>query len=300
MSRGATNQSGRTLWCCTIAAISIGVLLAGLQCLNAKNTQLGTTSLTGTVLSSDGKVLTGIVVSAESISNNTDGHGHFMLSGVPAGQLVLRIDGTHAGPNHDQDYGYYEVGARAKSGRSTDVGFTSWLTLIDHSHDVVIPSPTTAEVVIRNPALPDFELHIAAGIVVKDYTGHVVTAIGVTPIKPARPPVPIGTASTKPMFFTLQPGAACLYTANGAKGHAQLFLPNQIGDAPRARKVMLNYDPRLGKWLPYGLGRVSADGRQIIPDPKVFITNFVSAECDPSTRSHMDLPTAVQPEVVRP
>jgi hypothetical protein len=52
-------------------------------------------------------------------------------------------------------------------------------------------------------------------------------------------------------------------------------------------------------WTAYGQGTVSSDGRQVIPDPGVVITDFSSAECDPATRTRQPPPARITPEQMR-
>lgn len=251
----------------------------------------GVTALSGRVVDLDGRGLPGVVVADNTEQTTTDDEGRWVLGPVTVGASVLRIDARHAGAKRERDHGFYEVRAEALPGRTTVLPWVSWLAPVDHKHDVAIPSPTTSEVVVRTPAIPDLELRIPPGTVVRDVDGQVVKRIGITAVPFDRLPFPVPRSFRLPVFFTIQPGAACLYSADGGIGHAQLRFPNWGEELPRARATFWRYEPDANGWAPHGMGTVSADGRQVVPEAGVEIYDLGSAECDPATRSHMDPPT---------
>jgi hypothetical protein len=246
----------------------------------------GVTAISGRVDDAGGNGLPRVRVTDNSVTTYTDAAGQFLLSPVPPGQSVIQIDGRHAGGDGSTDYGFYEVRFVAASGRTSPLGFTSYLTPIDHAHDVAITSPTLGEVVVTTPMIPNLELHLAPGTVARDAEGKVVTHIGITQVPPDRQPFPGPPDPNQSLAFTIQPGAACLETAKGGVGYAWIIYPNYHHQLPRARESFMRYEPDLNGWRTYGAATVSKDGTQVIPDRNVVITDFESAECDPSTKSH--------------
>jgi hypothetical protein len=244
----------------------------------------GITAIAGRIADANGVGLAGVRVADNAASTATDALGRFLLAPVVVGKSVVQIDGRKVG-RVPVDYGFYEVQALAESGRTTPLGFTSYLTPLDHTHDVTIASPTVGETVVRTPAIANLELHIAAGTVVHDAQGHVVTQIGITKVPANRQPFPGPKDPNQRVAFTIQPGAACLDTAAGGIGYAWIVYPNYHNQLPRAREGLERYEPDQHGWRVYGAGSVSADGRQVIPDRNAVITDFGSAECDPKTRS---------------
>jgi hypothetical protein len=206
---------------------------------------------------------------------------------------VLQIDGRHAGAGRTVDYGFYELRLEASPGRTTVLPFKNWLSPIDHANEVTIASPTNAAVVIRTPGLADFELRIPAGVVIRDVDGKVVTRVGITVVPRDHLPVPLPGNVDVPVVPLIQPGAACLYDAQGGVGTATMVYPNFKMALPRARATLWRYEPDANGWTPYGMGTVSADGRQVVPEPGVAITDFWSAECEPAKRTR-------QPPLQRP
>jgi hypothetical protein len=250
----------------------------------------GVTSLSGQAVDLDGHGLPGVQFSVGGAHAYSDDRGRFLLTNVIPGQTVLQIDGRHAGAKHDTDHGYYQARVETLPGHTTVLPFKNWLPRIDHSHDVTIASPTRSEVVVRNPAMPDFELRIAAGVVIRDVDGEVVTRVGITPVPSDRTPVPLPEVLKVPVVPIMQPGAACLYDAKGGIGTARMIFPNFAHELPRARATLWRYEPDANGWTAYGMGTVSSDGRQVVPDPGVVITDLASAECDPATRTRQPPP----------
>ncbi len=264
----------------------------------------GITALSGRVLDAGGHPLALVRVVDNATSTETDAQGRFLLAPVLVGKSVVQIDGRHVGSGKAAvDYGFYEVQATAASGKTTQLGFNSWLTPIDHSHDVTIASPTTRETVISTPAIPGLEIRLAAGVVVRDAQGQAVTRIGITPMPPDHQPFPGPKNADQRMAFTIQPGPACLYTPAGGIGYARIVYPNYHHYLPRAREGFLRYEPDEHGWRVYGAGSVSVDGSQVIPDRDTVVTDFGSAECDPQTRSHpliiVKPPQPVSPPIMK-
>ncbi len=281
---------------CTIALLSGATQPAD----NAPDQPLkgpdGVTSLSGQVMDIDGSGLVGVELSVGASHALTDATGRFLLTYVIPGKTVLQIDGRRAGANRSLDYGFYEVRVEARPGRTTVLPFRNWLVQIDHAHEVEIESPTRSEVVVRTPAFPGFELHIPPGVVIRDVDGNVVKKVGITVAPSDRVPVPLPPRLTLPAVPSLQPGAACLYDARGGVGTATMIFPNVHRELPKARATMWRYEPDANGWNPYGMGTVSEDGLQIMPDPGVFITDFGSAECQATTRTRQPPPQRIWPQ----
>lgn len=294
-------------WAMTLRAAALVCAATLLMGLNRKADNLpdtplqgpsGVTSLSGQVVDIEGRGLPGVELSVGSSRTNSDDHGRFLLTYVIPGQTVLQIDGRHAGAKRDADYGYYQARVEATAGRTVVLPFKIWLPRIDHAHDVTIVSPTRSEVVVRSPALPDFELRIPAGVVIRDVDGKVVTRVGITAVPSDRTPVPVPENFEVPVVPIIQPGAACLYDARGGVGTARMIFPNFAHELPRARAILWRYEPDANGWAPHGTGTVSSDGRQVVPDAGVVITDFASAECDPATRTRQ--PPPERPRFVHP
>jgi RHS repeat-associated protein len=236
----------------------------------------GVTAIAGRVVTLEGVGLAGASVADGPVTTTTDAQGRYLLAGVPAGDSVIALDARHAGPGQE-DYGFYNIRVSAVAGQTTALPYNNWLPKIDHAHEVTIPSPTTAEVVVTHPDLPGLELHIPAGTIFTDADHKPVTKISMTPIPNDRTPFPLPKNVTIPEYFTIQPGDA---TATGVAGNwvgAQLWYPNDRHELPGARGTFWRYDAFGVGWTTYGTGTVSKDGQHFIPDPETRLYDLTGA-----------------------
>jgi hypothetical protein len=250
----------------------------------------GVTALSGQVMGINGQGLVGVELSVGASHTLTDQAGRFLLTYVIPGKTVLQIDGRRAGAKRNVDYGFYEIRVEAKAHQTTVLPFRNWLSPIDHASEVEVESPTRSEVIVRTPAMPDFELHIPAGVVIRDVDGNIVKKVGIIVAPSNHVPAPVPQQLTLSVVPIPQPGGACLYDAHGGVGTATMVFPNLNKQLPKARATLWRYEPDGDGWTPYGMGTVSADGQQIVPDAGAVITDFGSAECVPKTRTRQPPP----------
>lgn len=214
---------------------------------------------------------------------------------MAAGHHVLLIDGTTAS-TQGRTYGIFQVGVDLKAGLTTALTYTIWMTRLDTAHAATIPSPTTTETIVSTPLLPGLELYLAPNTVIRDHNGKIVTKISITPVPIDQPPFPLPPGVAVPIYFTIQPGDAYIETKSGswAKG-ARLFYPNSHNAAPGTQFDFWNYDAPQKGWYVYGLGTVSADGKQIVPGPGVEIYEFTGAMVGSGAAEKALGPTAYPP-----
>lgn len=227
----------------------------------------GVTALAGRVLTITGHPLPDVTISVNGISTRTDHSGRFLLS-AQAGQSVMLIDGRTAN-RPGRTYGIFRTGVDIKEGQTNVLDYTIWMPKLDMAHAVTIPSPNGRDIVITNPSIPGLELHLPAGTVIRDLDGNAVTQLTITPIPTDRPPFPLPPGLKVPVFASIQPGGAQIIPPR-----ARLVYPNYNNEAPGTRINFWNYDPQDKGWYIYGQGTVTANGRQIVPDPGVVIYDF--------------------------
>lgn len=235
----------------------------------------GVTALSGQVFRVNGTPLPNVTISLGQVQTQSDNDGRFLLAGVPAGQQTLAIDGRRPGPGN-ANYGEYFELVELKAGETTRLA-DIWLTKLDPRGTVKIASPTVKETVVKTPSIPNLELRIPLGTVIRDSRGKVVTEINITPIPVDRPPFPLPGFDI-PVYFTIQPGGAWLQglTSSDARG-ARLIYPNYTAELGGARSSFWNYDAREKGWYIYGVGTVTPDRKQVTPDPGVVVYELSGA-----------------------
>jgi RHS repeat-associated protein len=230
----------------------------------------GTSALAGQALKLNGLPLEGLHVSLENSSATgvTNARGQFVLAGVPAGHQVLVVEGGHIDGQH---YGTFAIGMQIKAHEETTLEAPIWMTPLDAAGNHRVASPTTGPVSITTPRIPGLEVRLPAGTIIHDAQGHVVRDLNITAVPVDRPPFPLPEFIEVPVYFTVQPGRAYL-----SKG-AQIIYPNYTHLRAGSRVAFWNYDPNGRGWYIYGYGSVTANGKQVVPDPDVRVWEFTGA-----------------------
>jgi RHS repeat-associated protein len=227
----------------------------------------GVTAVAGQVETAHALPLEGVTVSVSTTSwgspsttsTVTNRDGQFLISHLSSGTHTLVIDASRL--SHGRNYGIYSEPVELRSGRTTVLPWVTYLTPIDTSHAVTIPSPTNRRITLSSPALPGLKVIIPAGTVIRNYHGDVVRSLSLTALPTQRTPMPWGP-SMVPRYFTVQPGDA---TVSGPG--LEVIYPN-TSRRPAGEAVSYLAEspawPGTG-WYSYGEGHVSANGKEIIP-----------------------------------
>jgi len=252
------------------------------QDLGPLKAEHGETALAGQVLDLKGEPLVNVNLKTageygdESASAQTDDTGRFLLTEIKSGEGKLLIDGRSAN-KPGKKYGIFEVYVKIKEGETNVLSYTIWMPKIDTAHALQIASPTTSEVILTTPKIPNLEVRIPAGAVIRDHEYNIVTEIGITPLPLDRPPFALPPRDVNPpAFFTVQPGVSKIYSTQGG---ARLIYPNYTENPkpPRSRFDAWHYDADRRGWYIYGQSSVTEDGTQIVPDPGVAVYKFTGA-----------------------
>jgi RHS repeat-associated protein len=238
----------------------------------------GVTALAGLVLKLNGQPLPDVTLRVDRVSTRTDTTGRFLLTGVAPGVYELVIDGRTAS-DAGTTYGRFAVNVELKAGQTAVLPYTIWLPKLDTAHAVRIPTSTTSEVVVTTPRIPGLEFRIPPHAWIRDEEGQPVTEVTITPIPLDRPPFPLPAGVQVPLYFTVQPGGAYIYSRDGAG--ARLVYPNNLDKPAHEKFEFWNYHAERKGWYIYGLGTVTDDGRQVAPDPGVRIYEFSGAMVAP-------------------
>jgi RHS repeat-associated protein len=225
----------------------------------------GVTAVSGLVERPDGNPIAGVRVMVTAARGGTtqaravtDRSGRFLIGPLPAGDHQLVIDGNIAGGT---SYGLYAEPVQLVRGRTTVMPWLTYLTPLDMAHAVNLPSPTTRQVTVTDPHLPGLLIEIPPGTVIHDYYGKVVHQVSLTALATGRTPFP-WAPNMVPQYFSLQPGDASV-SGPGIR----IVYPNASNQPPGTTVPYLVASPDWPGtgWWAYGSGRVSADGRQVIP-----------------------------------
>ncbi|MGH9238681.1 MAG: RHS repeat-associated core domain-containing protein [Vicinamibacterales bacterium] len=258
----------------------------------------GVTAMSGQVLKLNGTPLAGVTLKIQGQSVTTDRTGRFLLVNerMTTGWRELSMDGRTAN-GRGATYGTFEAAVHVTAGRTTVIPYTMWMPRIDTANAVRIASPTTAETVITTPKIPGLELRLPPGTVISDEDGRIVREVSITPIPIDRTPFPLPEGVNVPIYFTIQPGGAYLaVTGTGERRGARLVYPNYHGYQPGMTIDFWHYNPRDGKrWYVYGQGTVTADRRQVAPNPGVFLYEFTGAMVAPPSLNPQPGPPAADP-----
>jgi len=241
----------------------------------------GVTAVAGQALTLHGRPLADVSLTIGGQTAHTDKTGRFLLT-LPvsaSGRHQLEIEGATAS-RPGRTYGFFEVGVNLAAGRTTALAYTIWMPVTDTAHAVRIGSPIAGDVVIRTPKIPGLELHLARGTIIKDRAGRVVREISITPIPVDRTPFPLPQHIDVPVYFTIQPGGAVVYSATYGRRKARLIYPNYYDVPKDVIASFWNYDPQELDWHVYGAGKVT--GKQVVPDPGAGIYEFTGAMMETS------------------
>jgi RHS repeat-associated protein len=227
----------------------------------------GVTALAGQVLRLNGQPLSDVTLRIGTQTAVTDYSGRFLLTRLTAGWQELIMDGSTAN-KPGRTYGTFDYGVDITDRTTTVLPFTIWMPLLDMQHATALPAPTPHAIVARSPRIPGLEVHVPAGVILQTDAGP-LPMISLTQIPVDRPPYPLPPGTT--FFFTPQGHGAQVVRADGAPSSAgvRIVLPN-VDQLPAGTRLPLtHYSYYRGGWTTYGEGVVSADGRQIVPDPGV-------------------------------
>ena len=222
------------------------------------------TAVAGQVLRLNGLPLAGVSVSVGTLATTTDAQGRFLLSGVQAGPVELKVDGT-AVVNNGRHYTAHYLFATAQKGTTSVVPYPIYLVRVDPATEVSISSPADHDITLTHPLMPGLEVTIPKGAVIRDQNGKIVTKISITPIPIDRAPSPVPAIFG--VYFTLQPAGA--WVDGDPTLGVKVIYPNYQGMAAGTLFNFWNDATSENGWHVYGHGKVSPDQTQILPDDSV-------------------------------
>jgi RHS repeat-associated protein len=218
----------------------------------------GQTTLSGRVLSTLDEPLMGATASLDGQTATTDASGSFILSGITSGaNRRVVIDGrTISAPN--RTYPLINEPANIIAGQANVIPYTFYLPAIDTQYEVeVMPGHDS---IATTPRLPDYKLTVPAGANLRNRDNTPVTRMSVTPVPIDRIPAPLPLDVMTGEVWTAQPGGAL------SDIPIPVTYPNDMHADPGTRCELYIFDHDNVRWRVYGFGRVSPDGRTIVPE----------------------------------
>lgn len=234
-------------------------------------------ALTGVVQNTAARPLANVIIEAAGHRTTTDANGRFLLTGLSAGTQQVWIDARPASGG-GRTYGTFVVGAELQAGKLTEYPQPLWMPALDTRNTVKLSYPLDQDVVVTHPNLPNLEVRLPAGTVVRDREGKLVTEVGITPVPSGRVPFPMVRGYAFNGYYVLQPGGARLEVPDGKA--ARVIYPNWLKAPPNTLYLLTEYQPRLGYegWVGIAEAWVDPQGRQIVPAPNAAgITAFNGA-----------------------
>ena len=254
-----TAAAGSYPFTVTATALADGVTLTKTTAgtLTIQN-NAGQTTLAGRVLNTDNEPVIGATVSTDGKTATSDAAGAFTLAGVTAGtDRVIMVDGrTASAPG--RTYPVITEPANIIAGQANQVPYTFYLPNVDTQYEVtVIPNQITN---VTTPRVNGLQMIIPANANLRNRDGSPVTRVSITPVPIDRTPAPLPANVTIPLVYTSQPGGAI------ADIEMPVIYPNLLGLNPNTQVPLYNFNHDTVQWYIYGYGRVSSDGRTIVPE----------------------------------
>lgn len=218
----------------------------------------GQTTLSGRVLNEKKEPLLGATISLDGKTATSDAAGRFLLVGINAGQArPVMVDGrTISAPN--RTYPVIAEPADIVAGEANAVPYDFILPRIDTQNEVtVMPNQDT---VVTTPRIDMAKMMIPAGANLRNRDGSPVVRASLTPVEIDRTPAPLPSSVAIPLVFTSQPGGAV------SDIEMPVTYPNLAELDPNTRVPLYNFNHDTVQWYIYGYGRVTADGRMIVPE----------------------------------
>lgn len=231
--------------------------------------QAGQTGVKGRFVDPNGNGIAGVYVRYETLETTSDAAGNFLLLGLPAGKVTLRMDATPA----NSLYPIWPLTIDTQANQVTV--FPDW---------VINPPPPDQQFVAINNVVqdqqvtderyPGFSLTLPKGVDIIGWDGVKKTRIAVErydmnrlPVTP--PPVPAKEAYQ--FFFGTPMGGI-------PSAPIPVTLPNVAGLEPGEKSDIWYYDGSpmggSGEWKLAGPGTISADGKTVTTDPGYGIPRF--------------------------
>ncbi len=235
------------------------------------------TGVKGRFITPDNQGIPGIIVRADintvpQPQTVTDAAGNFLLTGLSAGPVTLRMDATPANP-------LYPIWPHTVTLTANQILVTEdWIINPPPSADKFTPIQANSPFnqIITDARFPGLQISVPAGVTIVGWDGVPKSRIAVERLDPDKLPVaspPIHTKSVYQLYFGTPMGGIPVPAVP-----IPVTLPNDLGLEPGVQTELWYYDGSPmggdGTWKQGGTGTVSADGTVIVADAGSGIPRF--------------------------
>jgi RHS repeat-associated protein len=232
----------------------------------------GVTGVKGRFVTPEGVGIAGVIVSDQATAKETqsDAAGNFLMTGLEAGVLHLKMDATPANPL----YPIWPISTTLNSGQIT--AFADWVINPPPADDKFKPLVQNAsyDQVITDERYPGLVYTVPAGTTIIGWDGVPKSRIAIERVpvdKLAVPPAPVPIKEAYHLYWGTPMGGI-------PSVPLPVKLPNVTGLEPGDKTELWYFygTPAggIGEWRLAGSATVTADGKSVATDPGVGLPNF--------------------------
>jgi RHS repeat-associated protein len=234
----------------------------------------GITGVAGRFVTPEGRGIAGVIVRADTGQATqpqtvTDAAGNFLLTGLPAGELTLRLDATPAHPL----YPIWPATLTLAAGSVT--ALDEWVLIAPPPDERFTPiDNATQDQQITDPRYPGLAITLPAGVQIVGWDGVVKTRIAVERVEfkdMGLPPPPFQMKEAYQLFFGTPMGGI-------PSAPIPITLPNVAEAEPGEELDIWYFDGSpmggTGTWKVAGKGVVGPDGRSVSTKPGEGLPRF--------------------------
>jgi tetratricopeptide (TPR) repeat protein len=208
-----------------------------------------------------------LVGAAITLANNptvqavTDANGRFELDNLPAGKVLIEVDGRTVKTASGTFYPSVTKLFQTIVGTASMIDVPIYLPLLAQA--ALVNLSTNGTTMVSNAAqLPGWTLEVPPNAVQRR-DGSIAGQLLIAPVPPDRLPAPLPAGVNPSAVITVQaPGGADVFTTP-----VPLTAPNLEGLPPGAKTVLWDFDHARGQFVPVATATVSADGKTVTTDP---------------------------------
>ena len=246
---------------------------------------VGVTGVKGRFVTPEGQGIAGVRVNVEANQAITDAAGNFMLTGLPAGKVTLRMDATPAHPL----YPIWPTIIELETGKLTVL--PDWPINPPPADDKFTAIANAAQdQVITDPRYPGVGVTLPAGVSITGWDGVKKSRIAIERIEASKLPTvppPVPTKEHYQLYFGTPMGGI-------PDQPIPISVPNVTGLEPGEKTEIWYFDGSpmngVGEWKVAGTATISADGQQVVTDPGQGIPRFCGV-CGLAAAKCPELPT---------